>query len=847
MGFYQPDGGEFTVNTVTAGFQGSPDSVGLTGGGFVESWGSETNNVVTGHLQVFAADGSRIGGERTIAVGGFVALPNGGFIGTGSVNERPVAQMYGATGQAAGGQISVGTPFPVPTFYSGSDVTVLQSGGFVVTWVERFFSGFQPSFGVLAQVFDAAGQPVAAPLFVSTFSQTFGKEAQVITLANGNFMIFVNSGETGLIAQIFDPAGTRIGSPFPIENDDHERPTEPQATPLADGGFVLTWAENRSGGGFVGIGDLRAQLFDNAGAKVGAEISIDPDGPTQVASTDTIALPNGGFVVTWAADGHETGPEPLRTGVVAQAFDATGARVGDTFLVNTHVTGYQASASIAGLTSGAFVVSWADFDFSGTGFSGDIKAQLYQAPITGSNEGETLTGTSGGDLILALGGDDVVAGLAGDDRLEGGAGADTASYAAATAGVTVSLAAAGPQNTRGAGIDTLIEFEAIVGSAFDDVLTGNRGANLLLGGAGNDVLNGGVGIDTASYADAVAGVTVRLATSVRQMTGGAGADRLIAIENVVGSAFDDMLSGSAGANVLEGGAGIDTVDYARAGGGVHVNLAITGRQGTGGDGVDTLAGFEIINGSRFDDQLAGDAGHNVLTGNAGDDLLRGDLGNDVLSGGAGSDTISYAGLAAGVTVDLRLTSAQDTHGAGIDTLSSIESLVGTAQGDMLTGSVHANRIVGGAGDDVIDAGGGSASDTLDGGTGNDVLNGGAGADILTGGAGRDVLAGGGGGDRFVYQAATDSRPGGSADRILDFAAGDVLDLSAIDANASTTGTNDAFARVASFSGVAGQFTLAFAAATNITTLLADTDGNGAADFSILFTGDVTALTGTWVL
>jgi len=77
--------------------------------------------------------------------------------------------------------------------------------------------------------------------------------------------------------------------------------------------------------------------------------------------------------------------------------------------------------------------------------------------------------------------------------------------------------------------------------------------------------------------------------------------------------------------------------------------------------------------------------------------------------------------------------------------------------------------------------------------------------------------------------------------------GDVLDLSAIDANAGTAGTDEAFVRVANFSSVAGQFTLAFAAATGTTTLLGDTDGNGVADFSILFSGDVTALTTMWVL
>jgi len=110
-----------------------------------------------------------------------------------------------------------------------------------------------------------------------------------------------------------------------------------------------------------------------------------------------------------------------------------------------------------------------------------------------------------------------------------------------------------------------------------------------------------------------------------------------------------------------------------------------------------------------------------------------------------------------------------------------------------------------------------------------------------------VLAGAGGNDRFVYLATGDSAAGADADRIVDLSAGDILDLSGIDANANTVGTNEAFTQVGAFSNVAGQFTLAFDGGSNTTTLLGDTDGNGVADFSILFTGDVTALTGSWVL
>src|SRR5204863_1036711 len=77
----------------------------------------------------------------------------------------------------------------------------------------------------------------------------------------------------------------------------------------------------------------------------------------------------------------------------------------------------------------------------------------------------------------------------------GAAGVNTVSYQHATAGVTVSLAVTGAQNTVGSGTDTLSGFKNLTGSNLNDVLTGSSGANELMGLGGDDVLIGGGGAD----------------------------------------------------------------------------------------------------------------------------------------------------------------------------------------------------------------------------------------------------------------------------------------------------------------------------------------------------------------
>ena len=269
---------------------------------------------------------------------------------------------------------------------------------------------------------------------------------------------------------------------------------------------------------------------------------------------------------------------------------------------------------------------------------------------------ENLIGSGYDDILLGGSKDNILEGGAGADRFSGGAGIDTASYSGSSVAVTVNLATG-----RGSGGDAqgdiLKLIENFVGSDHDDRLTGDKNNNILeggagddrlVGGAGDDHLDGGEGSDTASYAGSSEAVRVNLATG--SVAGGdATGDRFTSIENLIGSRYNDILTGDSGDNILEGGAGADelegaggsdTASYAGSSAAVRVNLSY-GR-GDGGDAQgDRLISIESLIGSDHDDTLVGDAGNNILDGSAGDDQLNGGAGDDTLTGGLGADTYVF--------------------------------------------------------------------------------------------------------------------------------------------------------------------------------------------------------------
>ncbi len=277
-------------------------------------------------------------------------------------------------------------------------------------------------------------------------------------------------------------------------------------------------------------------------------------------------------------------------------------------------------------------------------------------------------------------------------------------------------------HTNTAGFDTIFggtSYSAVGNfSASFDNNSVNGGGDTFISGSGNDVFNGLTNAnggdfnygDTVDYSHVAAPVTVNLAAAPgSQTSGGGGNDILLNIENLRGSAFNDTMTGDGNSNTLEGGlgndvldggvGGIDTASYEHATFGVTVSLATTAQQDTVGAGLDTLTNFEALRGSAFNDTLTGN-GSSTLEGGAGDDHLIGQAN--------GSDTASYQHATAGVNVNLALTGAQDTGGAGVDTLNNIKNLTGSNFSDHLTGDANNNVLFGGfGGKDVLTGGGGA--------------------------------------------------------------------------------------------------------------------------------------------
>lgn len=290
-------------------------------------------------------------------------------------------------------------------------------------------------------------------------------------------------------------------------------------------------------------------------------------------------------------------------------------------------------------------------------------------------------------------------------------------------------------------------------------------------------------------------------------------------ELLTGGSTHDFLEGYGGNDVLKGGAGQDFIE------------GWTGRDKIyGGDGDDTIfgEGFIFSNGapshSSIAKAVAAGKYDDLIWAGAGDDLVYGDLGDDKAYLGQGDDLFSSVGIAWSQD-DKRVKPYYDFPGSDI--------VHGEAGDDGIFGDKGNDRFYGGAGNDELR--GGSGKDLLSGGSGDDYIYGENGKDALIGGTGADNLYGGSGADRFVFKSAKDSPYAlGERDIVWDFSrkGGDVLDISAIDANTKVKGNQTFdFIGKGAFSQEAGQ--LHVNKRGDFYYVEGDVNGDGKADISIL--------------
>ena len=152
--------------------------------------------------------------------------------------------------------------------------------------------------------------------------------------------------------------------------------------------------------------------------------------------------------------------------------------------------------------------------------------QALGADIIGSVGADILFGTFRSETMIGLAGDDLFFGSAGADIINGLADWDTVDYSGSPFAINANIGTGVASGGYAQG-DMLFSIERVVGSSFDDVITGTLGADILFGGAGADILNGDDGDD--------------------KIFGGNG---------------NDMITGGRNFNLIDGGLGFDTASYA---------------------------------------------------------------------------------------------------------------------------------------------------------------------------------------------------------------------------------------------------------------------------------------------
>jgi Ca2+-binding RTX toxin-like protein len=329
--------------------------------------------------------------------------------------------------------------------------------------------------------------------------------------------------------------------------------------------------------------------------------------------------------------------------------------------------------------------------------------------------------------------------------------------------------------------------DSIVGSPGDDYIDGGDGADRILAGAGNDSLDGGGGSDEVVGEDG------------QDVLSGGEADT--ASDTVLGGQGDDSLAPTSG-DYVDGGVGLDSVDFTEATGSVEVDL--TNGHFVMPDGPGEITSMELVQGSEFDDRVVTGADTVGVFSGPGNDALEIAATSMVVDGGEGEDALDLAPLAAGVVIDTSTGqfSPANSDQAGSDSLvgsvGGVEVLAGGPGPDTFISSAASSESISGAGgndtfnvqlDDIVDGGAGTnvldfstspqgvrvnlstgtidgvpastnlanvttvigspfddtiigsgLNETIRGGDGNDIINGNLGDDVLDGGAGTDTVS-----------------------------------------------------------------------------------------------------------
>jgi Ca2+-binding RTX toxin-like protein len=441
-----------------------------------------------------------------------------------------------------------------------------------------------------------------------------------------------------------------------------------------------------------------------------------------------------------------------------------------------------------------------------------LSAAMATSPET------AFVGTSGNDTIGGTPGAEIMVGLNGNDT-----------YVVNNTGDIVVEGVNGGNDTVQAYINTYVLPDNVENLFFmgsgDFTGTGNALANTIVGGAGNDtfiatvdnasdIYIGNGGADTMDYSAYATNLKVDFTNGTVGVQGAPSAnnDLFGGIQNLVGGSGNDTIVAAVDtvANIFDGGAGTDTIDYSAYATGLKVDFTKVS--------VGVNGGYVTVEGSGS----TGDQIKNIenFTGGKGADTVvaAADGLAHIYDGGTGNlrDTVDFSNLTASLTIDLRTPSSGLVGGTSI-TIKNFENVIGGSGDDYIYAEAKDNTVNafdGGAGSNTADYSNYSANLAVDFGNATATVGGsGNNADTLTniqnfvGGSGADTIV-------AAVDAVAHKYNGGGGLDTLDlshFTASTPLTINLSTGKVTGGGTDITMSNIENVTGGAGNDTIVAAA------------------------------------
>ena len=242
-----------------------------------------------------------------------------------------------------------------------------SDGSFVVVWqTQNGLNG--DDFGIFGQRFDSTGFKVGDEFQVNTYSIGLQEHPRVAAGDQG-FVVVWESWEQdgfgeGVFGQRFDATGAKIGPEFQVNSYTTGNQRGPAVAMNSAGDFLVVWESDGEDGDKSGV---FGQFFYSAGGKMNGEFRVHAETAGDQLGGTVVVDPRGGFLTLW--NGSGPGDD---SGVFGRRYDASGAPVGSSFLINTYTTGAQGGPVAAVNARGGFAVAWVAQDGDGVGIFGQL-------------------------------------------------------------------------------------------------------------------------------------------------------------------------------------------------------------------------------------------------------------------------------------------------------------------------------------------------------------------------------------------------------------------------------------------------------------------------------------------